>query len=113
MKFSVVLTSLAISALQVVHATPTGLEPAKLETLKARDDPGYCCSVYADLNNVVTLNIPRGSDTFVWNAVRDCDVDVTRNPNDCNGWQFELRPNCRTHPSHIFMLEVRPADECR
>ncbi|KAG6052189.1 hypothetical protein E4U17_005915 [Claviceps sp. LM77 group G4] len=111
MKFTAVLTGLAISAFQVVHATPTGLESTELETLTARDDPGYCCSVYADPYSIVTLNIPRGSDTFIWNTVRDCEVEVTRNPNNCDGWKFYLRPNCQ--PTHIFLLEVQPAEECQ
>ncbi|KAG6078210.1 hypothetical protein E4U30_001850 [Claviceps sp. LM220 group G6] len=111
MKFSSILTSLAICALQVVHATPTGLEPAELETLKARDGPGYCCSVYENLNSIVSLTIPRGSDMFVWNGVGTCEIEVTRNPNNCNGWQFKLRPNCN-YLTRTVTLGVRPAKEC-
>ncbi|KAG6242778.1 hypothetical protein E4U23_006754 [Claviceps purpurea] len=75
MKFSAILSGLAVSAFQLAHAAPVEAN------LEARS--GSCHST-----------IPMGDTQYTWNAVGWCQVIVDRNSKSCSGWKFTPLPNC-------------------
>ncbi|KAG6132838.1 hypothetical protein E4U38_003133 [Claviceps purpurea] len=117
MKFSAILSSLAISALQVVHALPTEADSAAIEDIHARspntleERGASCCVVFRDsVHNIANL-IPRGNGQYNWSLPGRCYMTVNRNANGCNGWTFTPGATCieLTKP---YSVGTRPLSDC-
>ncbi|CCE30286.1 hypothetical protein E4U35_005961 [Claviceps purpurea] len=86
MKFSAILSGLAVSAFQLAHAAPVEAN------LEARS--GSCHVTLINDNNRLQSTIPMGDTQYTWNAVGWCQVIVDRNSKSCSGWKFTPLPNC-------------------
>ncbi|KAG6086695.1 hypothetical protein E4U31_000757 [Claviceps sp. LM219 group G6] len=102
-KFNTILSSLAITALQV-HAIPTAADSAAINarspnTLEERG--GYCCLRFRDSIHNVASFIPRGNGEDHWSLPGRCYMIVKRNANSCNGWTFIPSVTCDelAHPA--------------
>ncbi|KAG5956119.1 hypothetical protein E4U57_002852 [Claviceps arundinis] len=86
MKFSAILSSLAISAFQLTYAAPVEA------SLEARN--GNCHVTLNNDNNSLQGTIPKGDGAYTWKAVGWCEVIVNRNSRTCSGWKFTPLPSC-------------------
>ncbi|KAG5915253.1 hypothetical protein E4U61_004790 [Claviceps capensis] len=117
MKFSAILSSLAISALQVVYAFPTEADSAAIDDIHARspntlEERGApCCVVYQDTVHKIADLIPRDNGQYNWSLPGRCYMTVNRNANGCNGWTFTPTATCNelTKP---YTIGVRPLSDC-
>ncbi|KAG6024831.1 hypothetical protein E4U19_003496 [Claviceps sp. Clav32 group G5] len=116
MKFSAILSSLAISALQVVHALPTEVDSAAIEDIHARspntleERGASCCVVYQDALRKVADLIPSGNGQYSWSLPGRCYMTVNRNANGCKGWTFTPTATC-DGLSH-YSIGTHPLSDC-
>ncbi|KAG6115559.1 hypothetical protein E4U12_001610 [Claviceps purpurea] len=114
MKFSAILSSLAISALQV-HAIPTAADSAVITDIKLNarspNTLGYCCVGFRDSVHNIANFIPRGISEYHWSLPGRCYVAVQRNANSCNGWTFTPTATC-DELIRPYTIGVRPAGDC-
>ncbi|KAG5927970.1 hypothetical protein E4U60_007884 [Claviceps pazoutovae] len=117
MKFSAILSSLAISALQVVHAVPTEADSAAIDDIQARspntleERGAVCCVVYQNTLRKIADLIPRGNGQYIWSLPERCYMTVNRKANGCNGWTFTPTATCDdlTEP---YSIRIHPLSDC-
>ncbi|KAG5999193.1 hypothetical protein E4U43_002223 [Claviceps pusilla] len=84
MKFTTILGSLALSALQV-HASPVDAAAAS---------PADHLEASTNENNDLYQALPKGKGAYVWN-IYGCPVAVNRPDNGCNNWKFTIPGSCK------------------
>ncbi|KAG6058800.1 hypothetical protein E4U32_004450 [Claviceps aff. humidiphila group G2b] len=99
MKFSAIVSSLAISAFQLAHAAPVEAN------LEARS--GNCHVTLTNDNNALQSTIPLGDSMYTWWPVGSCEVIVNRNSKACSGWKFTPMPNC-DYLAFPIVFDVQP-----
>ncbi|KAG6127899.1 hypothetical protein E4U28_008455 [Claviceps purpurea] len=114
MKFSGVLSSLAICAFQVAYATPLEANSVaesadSSDRLEARDDG--CCVLFQNQNNLAHYVVPKANDVTTYPFVGYCQIHINRKAGSCNGWAFTADPDCNDLAQPLT-LEVRPRGDC-
>ncbi|KAG6178008.1 hypothetical protein E4U35_005962 [Claviceps purpurea] len=114
MKFSGVLSSLAICAFQVAYATPLEANSVaesadSSDRLGARDDG--CCVLFQNQNNLAHYVVPKANDVTTYPFVGYCQIHINRKAGSCNGWTFTADPDCNDLAQPLT-LEVRPRGDC-
>ncbi|KAG6001466.1 hypothetical protein E4U21_004298 [Claviceps maximensis] len=111
MKFTTLLSGLALTALQTVFAAPledsTGLEE--------RADT-YCCvgasrTIGENVFELEFFYLARGSAPLAF-TVDGCHGTAIRNANNCDNWSFTLQGGCAAF-NHDNSIAVTVAGNCR
>ncbi|KAG5931716.1 hypothetical protein E4U59_000112 [Claviceps monticola] len=114
MKFSAIISGLAISAFQVAHATPVAADSLaesadQSNTLEARDTS--CCVQFRNGKNTINLSVPMsgGSPDYLFNVVGDCHAVINRR-NTCAEWRSNPLPGCDYLKP--FTIKIGPGSAC-
>ncbi|KAG6006237.1 hypothetical protein E4U21_007200 [Claviceps maximensis] len=107
MKFTTILGSLALSALQA-HASPVSpADVSPVHQLEARD--GYCCVRLTSTHSDFAKYVPRADDPYVWPVFDKCWVVMQRHANGCDGWTMRT-VGCDGVTN--LKVGVAPANQC-
>ncbi|KAG6043273.1 hypothetical protein E4U17_001018 [Claviceps sp. LM77 group G4] len=114
MKFSAIISGLAISAFQVAHATPVAANSLAesadaANTLEARDTS--CCVQFRNGKNTISAPIPisNGAPDYLWTVVGDCQVVINRRKT-CAEWKPNPLPSCDYLKP--FTMRIGPGSAC-
>ncbi|KAG6297685.1 hypothetical protein E4U09_001258 [Claviceps aff. purpurea] len=114
MKFSAIISGLAISAFQVAHATPVAADSLaesvdQSNTLEARDTS--CCVQFKNGRNTISTPVPmsNGGPDYLLSVVGDCQVVINRRKT-CAEWKPNPLPGCDYLKP--FTMRVGPGSAC-